>query len=172
MNSGARLAGFGLVLAIALGGGLGIGAAVGPLGPGVRTVQTPPGDTGGHGTEAPATDEEDHGMEGPAQSAPPMHDDLGLTPGPWRVLADTVPAGAESKVVSGVDVRVTGDYMPATPTEPSGTAVLDGYTVALDGAPTLAFSSTFPTPGRYRLLLDVQVAGQVHTAPFTVEVTR
>lgn len=36
----------------------------------------------------------------------------------------------------------------------------------------LAFAATFPTPGRYRLFLDVKVDGTVRTAPFTVEVSR
>jgi hypothetical protein len=35
---------------------------------------------------------------------------------------------------------------------------------------SLAFATTFPTPGRYRLFLDVKVDGTVRTAPFTVEV--
>ncbi len=34
----------------------------------------------------------------------------------------------------------------------------------------VAFMTTFPTPGRYRLFLQTQVAGQVHTAAFTQEV--
>lgn len=36
----------------------------------------------------------------------------------------------------------------------------------------VAFQTAFPTPGRYRLFLQYQVAGQVRTAAFTVEVAR
>lgn len=32
------------------------------------------------------------------------------------------------------------------------------------------FTASFPTPGRYRLFLDLRVDGEVHTFPFTVEV--
>jgi len=37
-------------------------------------------------------------------------------------------------------------------------------------ADSLSFAATFPTPGRYRLFLDVKVDGRVRTAPFTLEV--
>jgi hypothetical protein len=37
---------------------------------------------------------------------------------------------------------------------------------------SLRFDATFPTPGTYRLFLQVKVAGRVHTAPFTLEVSR
>ena len=36
----------------------------------------------------------------------------------------------------------------------------------------LAFEATFPTPGRYRLFLQVQVDGRLHTVEFTQEVAR
>ena len=39
-------------------------------------------------------------------------------------------------------------------------------------ANSLFFEATFPTRGRYRLFLQFKVAGEVHTAAFTVEVTR
>jgi hypothetical protein len=38
------------------------------------------------------------------------------------------------------------------------------------GGPQVRFATTFPTAGTYRLFLDFQVDGQVHTAQFTVEV--
>jgi hypothetical protein len=38
------------------------------------------------------------------------------------------------------------------------------------GGPEVRFSTTFPTPGMYRLFLDFQHAGTVHTAEFTVKV--
>ena len=34
----------------------------------------------------------------------------------------------------------------------------------------VSFQTTFPTAGRYRLFLQTQVAGAVHTAAFTQEV--
>jgi hypothetical protein len=40
-----------------------------------------------------------------------------------------------------------------------------------DGAPgEVSFEATFPTPGNYRLFLQFQEDGQVHTVPFTLEV--
>jgi hypothetical protein len=39
-------------------------------------------------------------------------------------------------------------------------------------ANSLRFEATFPNPGNYRLFLQFQVAGRVHTAPFTLEVSR
>jgi hypothetical protein len=36
----------------------------------------------------------------------------------------------------------------------------------------LSFATEVPTPGRYRLLLDVKVDGPVHTTAFTVEASR
>ena len=37
---------------------------------------------------------------------------------------------------------------------------------------SLLFEATFPTPGTYRLFLQFKVAGRVHTAAFTLEVSR
>ena len=37
-------------------------------------------------------------------------------------------------------------------------------------APAIRFAAEFPTPGTYRLFLDVSIDGAVHTAAFTVEV--
>jgi hypothetical protein len=36
----------------------------------------------------------------------------------------------------------------------------------------VAFTATFPTPGRYRLFLQYKARGRVHTVAFTVEVQR
>jgi len=42
-----------------------------------------------------------------------------------------------------------------------------------DGAPgQVLFGATFPTPGAYRLFLQFQEDGRVHTVPFTLEVGR
>lgn len=40
------------------------------------------------------------------------------------------------------------------------------------GGPDIAFGTTFPTAGTYRLFLDVKAGGAVRTAAFTVEVPR
>jgi hypothetical protein len=41
---------------------------------------------------------------------------------------------------------------------------------ALGGGPDIAFATTFPTAGTYRLFLDFRAGGVVRTAAFTVEV--
>ncbi len=58
---------------------------------------------------------------------------LDLTAGTWRLFADFDPAGDEAGLVLGADVAVAGDYAPQPLPEPSNTAVVDGYTVTLDG---------------------------------------
>ena len=40
----------------------------------------------------------------------------------------------------------------------------------MNGGPSVTFGTTFPTAGTYRLFLDFQHAGAVHTAEFTVRV--
>lgn len=40
------------------------------------------------------------------------------------------------------------------------------------GGPQIRFGATFPTAGTYRVFLDFEHAGQVHTAPFTIVVDR
>jgi hypothetical protein len=40
----------------------------------------------------------------------------------------------------------------------------------MEGGPSISFGTTFPTAGTYRLYLDFQHAGAVHTAEFTVQV--
>nr|WP_202886287.1 hypothetical protein [Kribbella sandramycini] len=42
--------------------------------------------------------------------------------------------------------------------------------VGMKGGPEIKFGTTFPTAGTYRLFLDFQHAGAVHTAEFTVDV--
>ena len=59
--------------------------------------------------------------------------DLDLTPGTWRVFADFDPAGDAAPLTLGTDLHVPGSYAPQALQEPSTTAVVDGYTVALDG---------------------------------------
>ncbi len=150
--------------------------------------------------------------------------DADLTPGAWRVLADTKPTGGDP-IVLGADLLVPGDFTP----EPLGpdrlVAEVDGFDVTLDGdlvagaetvltatvsrdgapvtdlepylgayghlvslrdgdlgylhvhpdddggpGPRIGFHTEFPSAGRYRLFLDFQHGGVVHTAVFTVTV--
>jgi hypothetical protein len=63
------------------------------------------------------------------------HAVLDLSPGPWRLIADAVPARTPTKLALGMDVRVTGDYTPVAPTEPSSTVTVGDFTVSLAGAP-------------------------------------
>jgi hypothetical protein len=77
---------------------------------------------------------------------------LDLTPGTWRLFADFDPSGDDPALVLGADVEVAGDYQPRPMPAPAKTAVVDGYTVTLDG--TLV-------PGREsRLALSVSRDGQ------------
>lgn len=46
----------------------------------------------------------------------------------------------------------------------------DEATSGRHGGPSVRFSATFPTAGRYRLFLDFRAGGTVHTAEFTVDV--
>jgi hypothetical protein len=150
--------------------------------------------------------------------------DVELTPGAWRVLADTSPTDGDP-VVLGADLLVPGDFAPV-PLGPDGLAAeVDGYDVSLDGdvfagaetvltatisrdgvpvtdlepylgayghlvslrdgdlgylhvhpdedggpGPQIGFHTAFPSAGRYRLFLDFQHGGAVHTAVFTVTV--
>lgn len=53
-------------------------------------------------------------------------------PGSWRAFADFTPTGREPLTL-GVDVDVPGHYRPRPLPPPASTAVVDGYTVRLDG---------------------------------------
>ena len=53
--------------------------------------------------------------------------------GVHRVFADFTPADREDNLVLGADLSVPGDYQPRSLSAPSRTAVVDGYTVTLDG---------------------------------------
>ncbi|MFW5470622.1 hypothetical protein ACOCJ4_11295 [Knoellia sp. CPCC 206435] len=58
---------------------------------------------------------------------------LALTPGSWRVFADTAPRGG-NPVTLGADVSVAGAPVPVAPPEHDvRTATVDGYTVTLAG---------------------------------------
>ncbi|WP_029430047.1 hypothetical protein, partial [Blastococcus sp. URHD0036] len=152
---------------------------------------------------------------------------LSLTPGSWRLIADSEPEGAEGSVVLGADLAVPGEHSPVPLPAPAHTAEVDGYTVALSGdltagqeteltltvsrdgvpvtdlqpylgaaghlvvlragdlgylhvhpvdegasGPDVAFATTAPAAGTYRLFLDFRHGDVVRTAEFTVEATR
>lgn len=61
--------------------------------------------------------------------------DLDLTPGVWRVLADTAPAGADS-VVLGTDLMVPGEFAPEPLGERALSASVGGYDVTIGGLMT------------------------------------
>jgi len=58
--------------------------------------------------------------------------DLDLTAGQWRLFADFTATGAEATTL-GADLTVGGTPELAAPGRDSWTAVVDGYTVTLDG---------------------------------------
>lgn len=121
-------------------------------------------------------------------------------PGPFAPASPAAPS--DTAAVDGLDVRLTGgplragehaamdfrvtrDGRPVAGLQPYLGA--KGHLVALregdlgylhvhpdeDDAPgTIPFMAEFPSPGRYRLFLQFQTGGTVHTAPLTVEVTR
>jgi hypothetical protein len=72
-----------------------------------------------------------------------------LTPGAWRVYADSRPSAAEP-VVLGADLLVPGDFQPVAPRPDSRTDTVDGYTVTLDGDLTAGADAVL-TP---RVVLD------------------
>lgn len=74
-----------------------------------------------------------------------------LTPGAWRVLADTAPSGAEP-VVLGTDLAVPGDFAPEPLGEQELAAAVDGYDVTLGGQLTAGIET--------ELSLTVQRGGE------------
>ena len=57
---------------------------------------------------------------------------LDLTAGQWRLFADFKPAGHDGLTL-GADLAVAGNYRLTSPAVETRTAVVDGYTVRLDG---------------------------------------
>jgi hypothetical protein len=105
-----------------------------------------------------------------------------------RTAVDGYDVGLAGSYVAGQDVELTATVrrsgQPVTDLEPYLGAY--GHLVALrDGdlgylhvhpeegepGPTISFHTRFPSAGRYRLFLDFQHGGAVHTAAFTVTVT-
>jgi len=58
---------------------------------------------------------------------------LSLTPGSWRVVADTTPTALGEGLTLGADLEVPGGYEPQPLPEPATVAEVDGYTVVLTG---------------------------------------
>jgi hypothetical protein len=93
-----------------------------------------------------------------------------------RLQQGAVRAGAESELRFGV----TRDGRPVEVEDYLGAkghlvALREGDLAFLHVHPderSLRFEATFPTAGRYRLFLQFQTGGRVHTAAFTQEVTR
>ncbi|MFF8643490.1 hypothetical protein [Streptomyces sp. NPDC015345] len=61
------------------------------------------------------------------------HTELALEPGDWRLFADIHPAAHDGTMTLGIDVAVAGPYDPRPLPEPTGSARIGEYTVALDG---------------------------------------
>ena len=59
--------------------------------------------------------------------------EVDLTAGPWRVLADFVPAGADEGITLGADLAVAGDFEPVQPPAQTRTSEVDDYTVTIEG---------------------------------------
>ncbi len=58
---------------------------------------------------------------------------VALTPGAWRVIADSTPTAHGEGLVLGADLAVGGTAEPVPLPAPSPTAEVDGYTVTVDG---------------------------------------
>lgn len=174
MRAPAKLAAYAAVLAVALGGGAGAGAALGPIdvssGDDGHPAGEAPGDDEGHGT----TGTDDHGRDATAagDARGPSH----------RAVVDGYEVSLDGHVApGGSELRFTVTHEgEAVPTEPylgaAGhlVAVRDDDTALADvhplGDDDLRFAADFPTPGTYRLFLDFAHGGEVRTAAFTVEV--
>jgi hypothetical protein len=66
---------------------------------------------------------------------------LTLTPGTWRLVADTTPAAADEDLALTADLQVAGTYDPQPLPGPAPVAEVDGYTVVLTGELTAGAES-------------------------------
>jgi hypothetical protein len=105
-----------------------------------------------------------------------------------EVRTTPLPAPATTARTDGLEVTVSDDLRFTVTRDGRSVALQDylgakGHLVALregdlaflhvhPDARSLRFEATFPTAGRYRLFLQFQVDGRVHTAAFTQEVGR
>ena len=83
---------------------------------------------------------------------------LTLTPGSWRLVADTTPAAADEDLALTADLQVAGTYDPQPLPGPAPLAEVDGYTVVLTGEPTAGAESelTFSVSHDGRPVVDLQ----------------
>jgi hypothetical protein len=123
-------------------------------------------------------------VAGPLNPAPLGKDSTESTVAGYTVTLHGTPAAGTSTKLS---FRVTRDGQPVRTLQPYLGA--SGHLVALrlgdlaylhvhpmeeahgESGPDIAFMTQAPTPGRYLLYLDFQVAGQVHTATFATTAT-
>jgi hypothetical protein len=83
---------------------------------------------------------------------------LTLTPGTWRLVADTTPAAADEDLALTADLQVAGTYDPQPLPGPAPVAEVDGYTVVLTGELTAGAESelTFSVSRDDRPVVDLQ----------------
>ena len=83
---------------------------------------------------------------------------LTLTPGSWRLVADTTPAAADEDLALTADLQVAGTYDPQPLPGPAPVAEVDGYTVVLTGELTAGAESelTFSVSRDGRPVVDLQ----------------
>jgi hypothetical protein len=83
---------------------------------------------------------------------------LTLTPGTWRLVADTTPAAADEDLALTADLQVAGTYDPQPLPGPALVAEVDGYTVVLTGELTAGAESelTFSVSRDGRPVVDLQ----------------
>jgi hypothetical protein len=83
---------------------------------------------------------------------------LTLTPGTWRLVADTTPAAADEDLALTADLQVAGTYDPQPLPGPAPVAEVDGYTVVLTGELTAGTESelTFSVSRDGRPVVDLQ----------------
>jgi hypothetical protein len=83
---------------------------------------------------------------------------LTLTPGSWRLVADTTPAAADEDLALTADLQVAGTYDPQPLPGPAPVAEVDGYTVVLTGELTAGAESelTFSISRDGRPVVDLQ----------------
>lgn len=119
--------------------------------------------------------------EGEGTSDPLGEDVLGVSVDGYDVIVETEPvAGQEVPVVAtvmrdGRPVTDLGTYLGErghlVVLRDGDLAYVHGHPGAEAGSgPAIPFTATFPSGGRYRLFLEFEHAGAVHTAQFTVSV--
>ena len=119
--------------------------------------------------------------EGAGTSQPLGEDVLGVSVDGYDITLDVSPvAGEESEIVAtvmrdGRPVTDIGQYLGElghlVVLRDGDLAYVHGHPVEDAGTgPTIPFAATFPSGGRYRLFLEFEHAGAVHTAAFTVGV--